>query len=83
MQPPAPPEKPEERAFYQRALGMGFTWAASIALLTLGGHWLDTRTGRGFFWTLAGAGLGMFSCGYELWKLWRDINSRPPPPKAP
>ena len=74
MHPPPPPEKPEERNLYQRALGMGFSWAAAIALCTLGGRWLDLRTGGGFFWTLAGAALGLFYCGYELWKLWRDVN---------
>ena len=76
-----PPEKPEERSLYQRALGMGFTWAGAIAFLVLGGYWLDRRSGGGFFWTLSGAGLGLFYCAYELWKLWRDVNSRPPPEK--
>ena len=71
---PVPPEKPEERGLYQRALGIGFTWTAAIALFTLGGHWLDTRTGGGWLWTMAGALLGLLYCGYELWKLWREVN---------
>jgi len=80
MVAPTPPDKPEERGLYQRALGIGFTWAAAIALFTLGGRWLDTRTGGGIFWTLCGAMLGLVYCLYELWKLWRDVNQ---PPKTP
>ena len=73
MKPPKP-DKPEDRGLYQHALGIGFTWAGAIAVLTLGGRWLDLRTGGGWFWTLAGALLGMVYCGYELWKLWREVN---------
>ena len=73
MKIPAP-DKPGERSLYQHALGMGFTWAGAMALFTFGGHWLDGRTGGGVFWTVAGALLGLLYCGYELWKLWREVN---------
>lgn len=73
MKPPES-DQPGERGLYQRALGIGFTWAAAIALLTLGGRWLDTRMGGGWTWTIAGALLGLVYCGYELWKLWREVN---------
>jgi hypothetical protein len=73
MKPPEP-DKPEERRLYQHALGIGFTWAAAIALFTFGGYWLDRRMGGGVFWTVASALLGLLYCGYELWKLWREVN---------
>ena len=73
MKPPEP-DKPGESGLYQRALGIGFTWAGAMALFTLGGHWLDGRTGGGVRWTIAGALLGLVYCGYELWKLWREVN---------
>ncbi len=40
------------------ALGAGLTWGVSVALLTLGGHWLDGQLATSPLFVVIGAVLG-------------------------
>jgi len=44
--------------------------AAGMAFFTFIGYQIDKRKG-GQTWTLVGMFLGLFYCGYEVWKLIR------------
>ena len=60
------------------AMSLGFNMAAGMAVFTYLGYWLDQKMGGGQGWTLAGIFLGLFYCGYEVWKLVRQVPKNPP-----
>lgn len=51
------------------ALTLGFGIAMSLALLTGGGVWLDTRFDTAPIWSIVGLFLGLIAAGYQLWEL--------------
>ena len=55
-------------------MGLSLNWAAGMILCTLGGAFLDRRTGGGHGWTLAGMFVGLLYGAYETWKVVRAIN---------
>ena len=48
---------------------LGINIAAGMALFTFAGHWIDKKLGDQHIWILVGIFLGLFYCGYEIWKL--------------
>jgi hypothetical protein len=58
------------------AAGLGLQLAVGMAVFVGGGFWLDQKRGGGVLFTLLGAGLGLFYCGYEIWKLARTLNGK-------
>lgn len=56
------------------AATIGVTLAAGMAFFTAVGYYIDQKTGGGQGWTLAGIFLGLAYCGYEIWKLIRQLN---------
>ena len=53
------------------AMMLGFNMAAGMGIFTYIGYKIDEKTGGGQGWTLAGIFMGLFYCGYEVWKLVR------------
>lgn len=45
-----------------------------MAVFTFIGNWIDKQNGDQHFWILFGMFLGLFYCGYEIWKLIRQGN---------
>lgn len=58
------------------AVGLGMQLAVGMAVFAGGGYWLDRRRGGGVAFTLTGIGLGLFYCGYEVWKVVRELNAK-------
>ncbi len=56
------------------AVGLGLQLAVGMAVFTGGGLWLDRKRGGGVLFTLLGVGLGLFYCGYEIWKVARRMS---------
>ena len=54
------------------ALSLGLTMASGMAVFSFLGYTLDQRLGEGRAFTLAGIFLGLFYCGYEVWKVIRS-----------
>ena len=54
---------------------LGINLAVGMALFTFLGNWIDKKTGDQHFWILIGIFLGLFYCGYEIWKLIRRSNN--------
>jgi len=54
---------------------LGINIAAGMALFTFTGNWIDKKLGNQHFWILIGIFLGLFYCGYEIWKLIRQSNN--------
>jgi len=54
---------------------LGINIAAGMALFTFAGNWIDKKLGNQHFWILIGVFLGLFYCGYEIWKLIRRSNN--------
>ena len=52
-------------------ISLGINIAVGMALFTFIGNWIDNKLGDGHFWILVGMFLGLFYCGYEIWKLIR------------
>jgi len=48
---------------------LGINIAAGMALFTFAGNWIDKKLGDQHIWILVGIFLGLFYCGYEIWKL--------------
>ena len=53
-------------------ISLGMTMAVGVAFFTYLGYLVDQKTGGGQGWTLAGNYVGLFYCGYEIWKLIRN-----------
>ncbi len=53
---------------------LGINIAVGMALFTFIGNWIDKKLGDQHFWILIGIFLGLFYCGYEIWKLIRRSN---------
>lgn len=68
-QPPRPGDPP--------AVGLGLQLAVGMVVFAGGGYWLDRKRGGGVAFTLVGVALGLVYCGYECWKVVRQINPRP------
>lgn len=60
---------------YLNASSLGLNLAAGMILFSGLGYWLDQKTGGGRMWTLAGMFLGLFYCGYEVWKAVKASNN--------
>ena len=72
-------EKRQRQAEHRRmsgALGFGTSFAAGMAVFSIGGHYLGVKIGRETACTLAGVGLGFAYGGWELWKLVVQANQR-------
>jgi F0F1-type ATP synthase assembly protein I len=65
-----------ERRKANGALGFGTSFAAGMAVFSLGGHWLDVKFDKEPLFTLAGVSLGFVFGGWELWKLVAAANKR-------
>lgn len=61
--------EPSVKRSVNPAIGFGTSFAAGMAILGLGGHWLDVRFGREPLFTLLGIFMGLAYGGWELWKL--------------
>lgn len=53
---------------------LGLTMVVGVCFFTYLGYLIDKKTGGGQAWTLVGIFVGLFYCGYEIWKLIRKIN---------
>ena len=51
---------------------LGINIAVGMALFTIIGSWIDQKLGDQHLWILVGMFLGLFYCGYEIWKLIRQ-----------
>lgn len=54
-------------------VSIGLNIAAGMVVFTCLGFFIDKKVG-GVTWTLVGVFLGLFYCGYEVWKLMRELN---------
>jgi hypothetical protein len=66
------PEKPAlepKRAALGMALSLGTQLAVGMVVFTLLGSYIDRKRGGGYAFTLSGIFVGLFYCGYEVWKL--------------
>ncbi len=50
-------------------ISLGINIAVGMALFTILGNWIDQKLGDEHFWILIGMFVGLFYCGYEIWKL--------------
>ena len=64
---------PENKVPY---ISLGINMAAGMGIFVYGGYLLDDKGEKGQFWTLIGTVLGLFYCGYEIWKLIRELNQK-------
>ena len=67
-----PDNNDPHRTNYDDAITLGLSIAFGMIFFLWLGHWLDKKQG-GYFWTIVGFLLGLFYCGYELWKMIRKI----------
>jgi len=65
------PQNPQTNSLL---LNLGLNMAVGMAAFSLAGYYLDQKTGEKGYWTLGGMFLGLFYCGYEVWKLIRRNN---------
>ena len=68
-----PPQKPEMGNL--SAMTLGITMVTGVSFFTYLGYLVDKRIGSGRTWTLVGIFLGLFYCGYEVWRLIRRKNN--------
>jgi len=54
---------------------LGINIAVGMALFTMIGNWIDKKLGNQHLWILLGMFLGLFYCGYEIWKLIHQNNN--------
>ena len=57
------------------AITLGTTMVAGVSFFTYLGYLLDKKFGSDRVWTLVGIFLGLFYCGYEVWRLIRKKNN--------
>jgi len=55
---------------------LGINMAVGMAIFASLGYWIDQKKGGGQIWTLIGIFLGLFYCGYEVWKLIKSQDER-------
>lgn len=68
--------KSENRNFKNlSAMSLGSTMVVGVVLFTYLGYLIDKKRGTGQTWTLVGIFLGLFYCGYEVWKLVRTSSN--------
>ncbi len=70
-------EKPTDenpRSGAMAALSLGTQMLAGMVGCSMLGYWIDHKRGGGNAFTLVGLFLGLFYCGYEVWKLVRQLN---------
>ncbi len=53
------------------ATSLGITMAVGVGFFTYAGYWIGKKTGNEELWTLVGIFVGLFYCGYEVWRLIR------------
>ena len=63
--------KPEKFRRYLTASSLGFNMLGGMVFFSLLGYYIDQKSGGGQAWTLGGMFLGLFYCGYEVWKIVR------------
>lgn len=61
---------------YAAGVSLGWNMAVGMAVFTLIGYIIDQKIGSDQFWTLIGIFMGLFYCGYEVWKLVRNTNTK-------
>jgi uncharacterized membrane protein len=67
--PPKGRKEPSPLAF----VGAGFEFAAVIAMLGLGGWWLDGKWGTKPWLLIAGVAVGLFGGIYKFWRTGRQF----------
>ncbi len=72
------PRSEQARALHATGpyLGIGLELAATLALFTLGGAWLDRRFGLTPWLTIAGAVLGITGAGLTLMRLVQRLDEK-------
>ncbi len=55
---------------------LGLNMVVGMGVFTYAGYWIDQKRGGGEVATLIGMFLGLFYCGYEVWKLMRIDNEK-------
>ncbi len=67
---------PDDRRMDQNLMGLGRQIASTLIVFTLGGYgldvWLDTKP----WLLLTGAGLGMISIFYQIFRIASDLNRK-------
>jgi hypothetical protein len=58
------------------AIALGTQLVVGMTAFSLLGWYIDRRRGGGLACTLAGIFLGLFYCGYEVWKVIRRIQEQ-------
>ena len=59
------------------AVSLGLNMAAGMIVFTAIGYWVDQKLpGNGSAATLTGMFMGLIYCGYEVWKLIRNMNNQ-------
>lgn len=53
---------------------LGLNIVAGFIVFTFIGYKIDEKRGKGSLFTLLGMFLGLFYCGYEIWKLIRKTS---------
>lgn len=61
------------RQMLASGMTLGTQLAVGMVVFTLLGAWVDRKRGGGYGFTLGGVFLGLFYCGYEVWKLVREL----------
>jgi len=67
--------KDKDRPKNLPGITLGINIAVGMALFTITGNWIDKKLGDQHLWILIGVFLGLFYCGYEIWKLIRRSNN--------
>ena len=55
-------------------VSIGLNMAAGMIFFAFLGNLFDRNRGQGYAGTLVGMFMGLFYCGYEVWKLVRNSN---------
>jgi len=55
---------------------LGLNMAVGMGIFTFIGYFIDQKKGSEPIGTLVGAFLGLFYCGYEVWKIIRRSNEQ-------
>ena len=71
---PQPPDDDRKRSAISGALSLGTQMLAGMLTFSMLGYWIDRKRGGGSGFTLAGLFMGLIYCGYEVWKIVRQLN---------